>query len=262
MTFDTPLVPGTLIKREKRFLAHVRLEDGTQVVAHTPNTGSMRGCAQPGVKVWLSHAPDPARKLAYTWELSCPNGVWVGVHTGRPNQLVAQALAAGVIPELAGFSQLRREVKYGENSRIDLLLEYPPDTHTPATHIPPTLVEVKNVTLRVEGPLDGSKAGKPVGVAAFPDAVTERGRKHLAEMTREVAQGKRAAMVFAVQRTDCRVFRPADHIDPQYGQALREAMAAGVKAYAVVFGVVMEGGKPVGLEAQGCLPVDVETPLA
>jgi len=209
-----PLVSGRLIKRYKRFLADVALDDGRLVTAHSANTGSMRGCSAPGARVWLSAADNPKRKLAWTWELTeAAPGIVVGIHTGRSNALVEEAIRAGRIAALAGAARIRREVRYGHNSRIDLLLEF--------DDAPPVYVEVKNVTL-VES-----------GVARFPDAVTTRGAKHLQEMTAVVAQGARAAMVYCVQRADARALQSADEIDPEYGRQLCAARAAGVEAYAL-----------------------------
>lgn len=210
-----PLVEGRLIQRRNRFVAEVDV-DGEVIEAHCPNTGSMLGCKAPGSRVWLSRAQNPKRKLAWTWELvESEPGVLVGLHTGRSNALVEEAILAGHLPELAAYSALRREVRYGvENSRIDLLLE--------GDGQPPCYVEVKNVTAAVEG-----------GRGFFPDAVTERGAKHLREMTEMVRIGARAVLVFCVQRGDVAEVRPADHIDPAYGRALREALAAGVEAVAL-----------------------------
>jgi len=207
MHWDAPLIPGRLVRRYKRFLADVALADGTVVTAHCPNTGSMAGCQDPGRPVLLSEATTPGRKLAYTWELIDVDGTWVGINTARANGLVAEALEAGRIPELAGFHTLRREVPYGERSRIDLLLDGPEG---------PTYVEVKNTTL-AEGE-----------TARFPDAVTERGTKHMGELARVVRKGARAAVVFLVHRGDTTRFSPADAIDPVYGKALRAAARAGV----------------------------------
>lgn len=211
-----PLVAGQLLGRRQRFLADVKLGDGETVVAHCANTGSMLGCREPGSRVWLSAAADPKRKLAWTWELvEAQPGVIVGIHTGRSNGLVEEAIAAGRIPALAGYAGLRREVRYGaENSRIDLLLE---DAGRPSC-----FVEVKNVTAAVAD-----------GVALFPDAVSARASKHLRELAAMVAAGKRAAIVFCCQRGDVHEVRPADAIDPAYGRALRAAIAAGVEAYAL-----------------------------
>lgn len=211
MKFDPPLIPGRLLRRYKRFLADVETAAG-MVTAHCPNTGSMLGCAEPGSPVWLSHAPSPRRKLAYTWELVQADGVLVGMHTGRSNRLVEEAIAGGVIEQLKGYSGLRREVAYGRGSRIDLLLERAGHT---------CYVEVKNVTAAVSG-----------GIALFPDAVSARGAKHLEEMTAMVQAGHRAVLCFCVQRGDVHEVRPADRIDPVYGETLRRALNAGVEAIA------------------------------
>lgn len=207
MDWPAPLVPGRLIRRYKRFLADVTLDDGTTVTAHCANTGSMLGCAEPGSAVLLSEATNPARKLRYTWELVRVGRTWVGINTARANAIVAEAVQAGRIAELAGHTGLRREVPYGRNSRIDIFLTGGPG---------PTYVEVKNTTLA-----DG-------GTARFPDAVTARGQKHMAELARVVRSGARAAVVFLVHRDDARRFTPADDIDPDYGKALRRAAKAGV----------------------------------
>jgi sugar fermentation stimulation protein A len=221
--FDPPLIPGTLIARYRRFLADVRLDGGEVVTAHCPNTGFMLGCQEPGMRVWLSRADDPRRKLRYTWELVAARpGVLVGIHTGRTNALVAEAIAAGAVAELAGYSAIRREVKFGrENSRIDLLLT--------ADGRPDCYVEVKNVTAAVRD-----------GIALFPDAVSARGAKHLRELMHVVEQGRRAVIFFCVQRGDVHEVRPADEIDPRYGRTLREALAAGVTALA--YRAVVEPG--------------------
>jgi len=173
----------------------------------------MMGCREPGCRVWLSRASNPERKLAWTWELVEADGTLVGLHTGRSNGLVREAIESGVIAPLAGYGSIRNEVRYGENSRIDLLLE--------AADRPPCWVEVKNVTAAVEG-----------GIGYFPDAVTARGAKHLREMSRLVEAGQRAVLCFCVQRGDVMEVRPADHIDPAYGRALRAAMAVGVEVIA------------------------------
>lgn len=209
------LTEGRLVQRRNRFVAEVEV-GGAVVDAHCPNTGSMFGCKAPGSRVWLSPAENPERKLRWTWEIvEALPGVLVGLHTGRPNGLVEEALRAGRVPALASYSGFRREVRYGrENSRIDLLLE--------GAGLPPCYVEVKNVTAAVDD-----------GIGFFPDAVTERGAKHLREMMGVVADGARAALVFCVQRGDVAEVRPADHIDPVYGRTLREAMAAGVEVFAL-----------------------------
>ncbi|WP_209873169.1 DNA/RNA nuclease SfsA [Azospirillum soli] len=219
MRFSTPLLQGRLIRRYKRFLADVDL-GGEVVTVHVPNSGSMLGLDAPGSAVWLSRSDNPKRKLAHTLELveadGGPNGKsLVGVNTSHPNGLVAAAIAAGTIPELAGYARLRREVKYGKNSRIDVLLE--------DDGRPPVYVEVKNVHLRRPDLDDGL-------AAEFPDCVTARGAKHLDEMSDMVRQGARAVMVYLVQRTDCAYFRVASDIDPTYAAGLRRARESGVEA--------------------------------
>jgi sugar fermentation stimulation protein A len=214
MRFAAPLVEGRLLRRYKRFLADVRLASGETITAACPNTGSMLGCCDPGSRVWLSESDSPTRKYRHTWELVESAGVVVGIHTGRPNALVEEAIRAGAIPELARYRDIRREVPFGEErSRIDLVLEAP--------RRKPCYVEVKNVTAAVER-----------GVALFPDAVSERGAKHLRELMRLKAQGLRAVQFYCVQRGDVREVRPADAIDPVYGRTLREAIAAGVEVLA------------------------------
>ena len=222
MRFPTPLLQGRLIRRYKRFLADVDLgrEGGGEVVTvHVPNSGSMIGLNTPGSAVWLSRSDNPKRKLAHTLELVEPAAPWgeglVGVNTGHPNALAAAAIATGTIPELAGYGRLRREVKYGRNSRIDLLLE---DASRPSAY-----VEVKNVHLRRPDRADGQ-------AAEFPDCVTARGAKHLEEMTAMVAQGHRAVMLYLVQRGDCSHFRTAADLDPAYDAGLRRALDSGVEA--------------------------------
>ncbi|KZK81284.1 Sugar fermentation stimulation protein A [Pseudovibrio sp. Ad13] len=215
MRFDVPLVTGRLIKRYKRFLADVALDDGgAEITAHCANSGSMMGLKDPGIKVWLTPNDDPKRKLKYSWEMLEIDGAMVGINTSRPNGLVEEAIEAGRIPELVGYEKLRREVKYGKNSRIDILLEGEGDKRT--------YVEVKNVTLAREG-----------GIAEFPDAVTARGAKHLDELADMVREGHRSAMVFLIQRDDCDVLVLARDIDPKYGEAFDAAVKAGVEVYAI-----------------------------
>lgn len=207
-----PLIPGRLIKRYKRFLADIELEDGSVVTAHCPNSGSMLSCNLPGSPVRLSLSPNPNRKLAYTWELLQVNGFWVGLNTMLPNRLAEEAIQDGTIVELQGYPKLRREVAYGsERSRIDILLEG--DARR-------CYVEVKNVTLVEDG------------MALFPDAVTTRGQKHLRELMEMVRNGDRGVLLFTVQRGDGNAVAPADRIDPEYGKLLREAVANGVEALA------------------------------
>lgn len=211
MRFEDVLVPATLVRRYKRFLADVELETGEIVTAHCANSGSMMGLAVPGSRVWLSPNRNPKAKLDWRWEMEECEGVLVGINTSHPNRIVEEAVRAGQIAELTGYESLRREVPYGKNSRIDLLLEGAKGT---------CFVEVKNVTLR-----RGNKA-------EFPDAVTARGAKHLDELAEQVALGHRAVMLYLIQREDCEAFSVAADIDPAYAAALERALAAGVEAYA------------------------------
>ena len=207
-----PLIPGKLIKRYKRFLADIELSDGSVVTAHCPNSGSMLGCNLPGSPVLLSTSPNQNRKLPHTWDLLQVGSYWVGLNTMLPNRLAEEAILNGIISELQGYEQLRREVPYGsERSRIDLLLEGEKGR---------CYVEVKNVTLVQEG------------MALFPDAVTTRGQKHLRELMEVVRNGDRGVILFTVQRGDGHAVAPADTIDPEYGRLLRQAIANGVEALA------------------------------
>jgi sugar fermentation stimulation protein A len=221
MLFPRPLVRGVLLKRYKRFLADIRLADGAEVTVHCPNPGAMLGLAAPGIEVWLLPSADARRRLAWSWELARSGDHLVGINTTRPNGLAAEALALGRIPELGGYAGLRREVAYGERSRVDLLLEAPGR--------PICYVEVKNVHLR-RGTL-----------AEFPDCVTARGARHLAELARAVHAGHRAVMLYVVQRGDCRSFRIAADLDPVYDLAFREARAAGVEALCYSCRMSLEG---------------------
>ena len=205
-----PLVPARLEKRYKRFLADAVLEEtGERVTAHCPNPGSMMGLKAPGSRVWLSLSDNPRRKLKYTLELVEADGALVGIHTGRPNGLAEEAIRAGAIAGLRSFDTLRREVKYGKGSRVDLLLQ---------TAAGPTFVEVKNCHLM-----------RSPGLAEFPDSVTARGAKHLRDLAAEVAAGHRAVMLFIVQRPDCEAFATAADLDPAYDRGLAEASAKGVE---------------------------------
>lgn len=207
-----PTIRGRLIRRYKRFLADIELEDGTVLTAHCPNTGSLRGCCEVGSRVILRDSENPKRKLRYTLQTIEVQDTWVNVDTTLPNPLVAEAVSSQSIPALRGYQSLRREVPYGKNSRIDLLLEKPRGALC--------YVEVKATTL-----VEGSQA-------RFPDAVTERGRKHLIELMGMVNSGHRAVMFYVVARSDVRSFAPADDIDPIYGQTLRKALDVGVEALA------------------------------
>ena len=213
------LVRARLIKRYKRFLADVRLEDGKVMTAHCPNTGSMKNCIEEGADVWLSISDKPGRKYRYTWEyIRTSRGHFIGVNTGRANHLVVEAIHRGLVPRLVGYACLRREVRYGaEQSRIDILL----NGHARRKDC---YVEVKSVTLLESPP------GR--GIGYFPDAVSERGAKHLRELMLMVNKGNRAVLFFCVQHSGINEVRPADHIDPQYGKLLRAAAGSGVEILA------------------------------
>lgn len=239
MKFPVPLIEGRLQRRYKRFLADVQLEDGSVVVAHCPNTGSMMGCQPPSARVWLTPADSPARKLRYTWELvETGPGELACINTSRPNAQVREAIEAGRIDALAGYRSVRAEVRYGaEKSRIDLLLGGHDER-------PDAWVEVKNVTL------------SDAGTGYFPDAVTERGQKHLRELMAQAAGGDRAVLFFCVNHTGIREVRPADHIDARYGELLREAAATGVELLAWQAELVTTAGEPSGsLALVRALPV-------
>ena len=224
MLFSSPLVEGRLIRRYKRFLADIQLEGargqapwgtGSNVItAAVPNTGSMMGCCEAGSRVWLSQSERETRKYRHTWELVEVGKVLVGINTGLPNALVAEAIGNGTIEELGGYAEVRREVRFGEEgSRVDFVLGAP--------RRKPCYVEVKNVT-----------AAASRGVALFPDCVSVRGSRHLRELIRLKALGLRPVQLYCVQREDVREVRPADGIDYEYGQTLREAIAAGVEVLA------------------------------
>ncbi|WP_443692274.1 DNA/RNA nuclease SfsA [Pseudomonas protegens] len=215
MRFDPPLEEGRLLRRYKRFLADIETTTGELLTIHCPNTGSMLNCMVEGGQVWFSRSNDPKRKLPGTWEISeTPQGRLACVNTGRANGLVEEALRSGLISELNGFTGLKREVPYGqENSRIDFRLDYPDG---------PAYVEVKSVTLGFDG----------TPVAAFPDAVTQRGAKHLRELASLAREGVRAVQLYCVNLSGIDAVRPAQEIDPGYAAALREARAAGVEVLA------------------------------
>lgn len=217
MKFPTPLLRGRLIKRYKRFLADVVLDSGETVTATCPNTGSMMGLLTAGSRIWLSTSDSPTRKYQHTWELVEADfgagAELIGINTNHPNKLVTEAIEGGLIKELKGYPGLRREVKYGRNSRIDILLEAPGKA--------PCYVEIKNVHMMREA-----------GRAEFPDSVTERGAKHLAELSDMVAAGNRAVMVYLIQMATAASFSLARDIDPVYCEAFDSAKDAGVEAIA------------------------------
>jgi len=210
MKLPQPLIEGRLIRRYKRFLADVELDDGRIVTAHTPNTGSMQQCAVPGQTVLLSKSDNPQRKLAWSWELVLVNNHWVDINTHRANRVVEEALRHEVLPGLQGYT-IRAEFPYAD-SRIDFMLERPEER---------VLLEVKNVTLCCQP-----------GIACFPDAVTTRGQKHLRDLAVAASSGWRAVIFFLVQRGEAESFVPADAIDAEYGRLLRDAVRSGVEALA------------------------------
>jgi len=211
MQLPSPLLRGRLIKRYKRFLADIALDDGREITAHCANPGSMLGVALPDTRVWVHEHGNPKRKLAFSWEMVEIGKTLIPINTINPNKIVLEAVEAGAIPKLTGYDSIRREVKYGEASRIDLLLEGGKHRH-------PCYVEIKNVHL-----------SRQESLAEFPDSVTTRGAKHLAELSRIAASGARAVMLFVVQRSDCTRFQPAADLDPAYAAALKSAIAAGVE---------------------------------
>ncbi|MEM7530174.1 MAG: DNA/RNA nuclease SfsA [Pseudomonadota bacterium] len=239
MQFESPLRRATLLRRYKRFLADVRLEDGddagAEVTAHLANPGSMMGLKEPGHEVWLEPSSNPKRKLPYSWRLlrlrqdgpeAAPIGdrdaVWVGIDTSVPNRVVGEALRARVVAGLEQYGAVRPEVKYGENSRVDFLLS--------EEGLPDAYVEVKNVHL-VRRP----------GLAEFPDSVTTRGAKHLMELANMVAAGHRAVMLYCIQRGDVERLSFAADLDPGYRDAYLHARNLGVEALAITCAVSLEG---------------------
>jgi sugar fermentation stimulation protein A len=210
LRFANPLRHGVLVARYKRFFADVRLDDGRQITAHCPNPGAMLGLNTPGFGVWVSPAEGPKRKLPWTLELVEADGGLVGINTLLPNRLVAEALAGGALAELTGYGLHRREVKMGEASRVDFVLEEPGR--------PRAWLEVKNCHLRRAGTL-----------AEFPDCVAARSARHLRELTARVAAGDRAVQLFVIQRTDCDRFAACADLDPAYARELGVAAGAGVE---------------------------------
>lgn len=232
MHIDKPVLEARLLKRYKRFFADVELPDGSLLTTHCPNTGTLLGCLEPGNRVWIRDSQNEARKLRYTLQAIEVEGVWVSVDTSLPNAVVHEAVEQGAIGELVGYDGIRREVKYGTGSRIDLLLQREGED---------CYVEVKSTTLA------------DCGVGLFPDAVTARGKKHLEELARVArSKGQRAVQFFLVGRADVECFRPADNIDPAYGKALREAARAGVELLA--FRALVEKNK---IEVSHPLPVEI-----
>ncbi len=235
MRFATPLVPARLIRRYKRFLADVVLPDGSEITAHVANPGAMLGINTPGSRVWLSKSDNPKRKLAYSWELvEADFGAGpelVGVNTAHPNGLVAEALAAKAIAPFAQYSTIRREVRYGKNSRVDFLLE--------GEGLSSCYLEVKNVHMM-----------RSPGRAEFPDAVTARGAKHLDELAAATKTGARAALLFLVQIGSAKSVSLAQDIDPAYKKAFDRALAEGVEAYALTCRISVDG-----IEIGSAIPV-------
>ena len=207
MEFKEKLIHGILIKRYKRFLADVTLDDGTKVTAHCTNSGSMKSCLENGAEVYLTPVNDPKRKTKFTWEMIKINGDWVGINTGNPNKIAYEAISAGTIPGLENYTNVQREVKF-DDSRFDIFAENDDEQ---------CFVEVKNVTM---------KEGK---YARFPDAVTTRGQKHLKTLMEVKKREMRAVMLYIIQRSDVEIFAPATEIDPDYSKLLKEALNAGVE---------------------------------
>jgi len=230
LNFKQSLVHGTLIKRYKRFLADVKLDDGTEVIAHCTNSGSMKSCLENGAEVYLTPVTDPKRRTKFTWEMIKINGSWVGINTANPNKLAFEAISAGLITELSGYTNVKREVVFGD-SRFDIFAENENEQ---------CFVEVKNVSL---------KEGK---YALFPDAVTTRGQKHLKTLMEVKAAGIRAVMLYIVQRTDVEVFAPAIDIDQEYAKGLKQAVNAGVEV--IVFQVEVT---PEEIYIKKKLPVEI-----
>lgn len=211
MQFKTSLVHGKLIRRYKRFLADVELDNGEIVVAHTANSGSMKSCLEEGAEVYLTHVDDPKRKTKYTWEMIRINNNWVGINTSVPNVLVAEAVKNQEIEGLTGYDNVKREVKF-EDSRFDVFASNSEEE---------CFIEVKNVSLKDEE------------YARFPDAVTTRGKKHLETLMRVKKEGKRAVMVYVIQRADVAIFTPAFDIDSAYAETLYKAHKAGVEIFPI-----------------------------
>ncbi|HZZ33389.1 MAG TPA: DNA/RNA nuclease SfsA [Phenylobacterium sp.] len=243
MRFPSPLARGILVSRYKRFFADVALDDGTELTAHCPNPGAMLGLNTPGLRAWVSASSDPKRKLAHTLELVEADGGLVGINTMHPNRLVAEALAADHFPELTGYATHRREVRYGENSRVDFLLEAPGR--------PPCWLEIKNSPplsqreLRPDHRLwlevKNCHLMRSPGLAEFPDCVAARSLKHLGELESMVSEGDRAVVLFVVQRTDCKAFAACHELDPAFAHGLDHAADAGVEVLIYACDVAVDG---------------------
>jgi sugar fermentation stimulation protein A len=228
MRFDPPLIETRLVKRYKRFLADVELANGDIITVHCANPGSMQGLTEPGNRAWISDSQNPKRKLRYSLEIIEVDGVMVGVNTTHPNKIAREAIEAGKIPQLCNYQTLLTEVKYGENSRIDILLK---DEHKPDMY-----VEVKNVHFM-----------RTHNLHEFPDSVTARGAKHLDELAREVEKGNEATMLYVIQRNDGDTFGFASDLDPNYYDAYIRAKDKGVKAIAICCNVTVEGIEAIDL---------------
>ena len=218
MKFEKPLIHGRLIKRYKRFLADVKLDSGEIITAHCTNSGTMKSCLEEDAEVYLTPVDDPKRKTKFTWEMIKINGDWVGINTGNPNKLAFEAVKNGEIEKLKGYTEVKREVKFGD-SRFDVMARNDHET---------CFVEVKNVTLK-EG-----------NYALFPDAVTTRGKKHLETLIKVKEQGMRAVMLYVIQRIDVDTFAPAKEIDPEYAKTLKKAYEKGVEIIPVLAKVTPE----------------------
>ncbi|HED36606.1 MAG TPA: DNA/RNA nuclease SfsA [Gammaproteobacteria bacterium] len=242
MHFDSPLIKARLVKRYKRFLADVILEDGSEITAHCANTGAMTGCAPEHASVWLSVSDNPKRKYPHSWQLvEVSPGVMACINTGITNRLVHEALLGQQITELTGFDNCRTEVAYGEEkSRVDFLLSYDMGDAEQLVY-----VEVKHVTLSTEP-----------GIASFPDARTERGQKHLRELIQQVKMGHRAVLLFIIMRSDVSLVTSADAIDPEYGRLLRLAVKEGVQVLAWSVNI-----SPVELTINRAVPFEFQSEL-
>lgn len=207
MIFEKPLVHGRLIKRYKRFLADITLDNGEVITAHCTNSGTMKTCLEDNAEVYLTPVDDPKRKTKFTWEMIKINNDWIGINTGNPNKLAFDAVKNGEIDQLQGYTEVKREVKFGD-SRFDVMGKNESET---------CFIEVKNVTLK-----DGN-------YARFPDAVTTRGKKHLETLIKVKEQGMRAVMLYVIQRSDVDTFAPAKDIDTEYAKTLKKAYAKGVE---------------------------------